>query len=98
MPARGAVIQIALVDAPAVLGWREWREIDARYGLGLVLFGLQSAMDAGVVRRVEIRPLAHIVLGALGEAAFLIAHADDPEAAKQEVEGPVLALLEGLRV
>ena len=29
-----AVKQIALIDAPAVLGWAEWREIDERYGSG----------------------------------------------------------------
>ncbi len=45
-----AVMRIALLDAPAVLGWDEWREIDARYGLGLVSFALQNAMDRGVLR------------------------------------------------
>ena len=44
-----AVMRIALLDAPAVLGWDEWREIDARYGLGLVTFALQNAMDRGVL-------------------------------------------------
>src|SRR6476660_1613378 len=29
-----AVKQISLTDAPAVLGWEEWREIDNRHGLG----------------------------------------------------------------
>src|SRR5215212_7250984 len=43
-----AVMRIALLDAPAVLGWAEWREIDAGYGLGLVSFGLQNAMGRGV--------------------------------------------------
>jgi AcrR family transcriptional regulator len=92
-----AIIQITLLDAPTVLGWAEWREIDAKHGLGLVTTGLQAAMDAGVLRRQEIRPLAHIVLGAVGEAAMLIAHADDTAAARREVEGPLLSLLEGLR-
>ena len=45
-----ALMRIALLDAPAVLGWAEWREIDARYGLGLVSFGLQNAMDRGTLR------------------------------------------------
>ena len=36
---------------PSVLGWQEWREIDERYGLGLVTAGLQGAMDAGTLRR-----------------------------------------------
>ena len=91
-----AVIQIALIDAPTVLGWQEWREIDAKYGLGLVSFGLQNAIDAGAMPPRDVRPLAHLVLAALGEAAMLIATADDPKAARQEVEGPLVALLEGL--
>ncbi len=92
-----AMIQIALVDAPNVLGWNEWREIDAKYGLGLTTMGLQLAMDAGVLQPHDTRILGHLMLGTLGEAAMLIGHADDPEAARQALEGPLLALLDGLR-
>ena len=91
-----ALRQIALIDAPAVLGWEEWREIDARYGLGLVSFGLQNAMDAGVLTPRPVRPLAHLLMGAMSEAAMLIANAEDPGAARDEVEAPLLALIEGL--
>lgn len=92
-----AFARIALVDAPSVLGWEEWREMDERYGLGLVIAGLQGAMAAGALRDRPVRPLAHLILGALGEAGMLIANADDPRAARAEVEPPLLALLEGLR-
>jgi AcrR family transcriptional regulator len=92
-----ALMRIALVDAPVVLGWQEWREIDARYSLGLVSFGLQNAMDRGLFRRQEVRPLAHLLLGSITEAAMMIAYAPDHEAARREVEGPLLALLEGLK-
>jgi AcrR family transcriptional regulator len=92
-----AVIQISLLDAPAVLGWHEWREIDERYVLGLITFGLQNAMDNGVLPAQEVRPLAHLVLGAMTEAALVIANADDHDAARREVEPPLLALLDGLR-
>jgi AcrR family transcriptional regulator len=87
----------ALVDAPAVLGWTEWREIDERYGLGLVMGGLEGAMEAGALRRQPVKPLAHLLLGALGEAGMLIANAEDPEAVRREVEPALLSLLEGLR-
>src|SRR5262245_51190381 len=30
------VQQIALIDAPSVLGWEQWREVGTRYGLGLI--------------------------------------------------------------
>ena len=85
------------MDAPAVLGWDEWREIDARYGLGLVSFALQNAMDRGVLRPQPVRPLAHLLMGAMTEAAMVIANGRDPAAARDEVEAPLLALLEGLR-
>jgi hypothetical protein len=54
-------------------------------------------MDAGVLQRQDVRPLAHLVLGALGEAAFLIGEAADPRQARKEVEPALLSLLEGLR-
>src|SRR5215208_2220877 len=91
-----AVMRIALLDAPAVLGWAEWREIDARYGLGLVSFGLQNAMDHGVLAAQPVRALAHLMMGAMAEASMVIANAEDPAAARDQVELPLLALVRGL--
>jgi len=93
-----AVIRISHLDAPAVLGWAEWREVDAQHWLGVVSMALQEAMDARLMRRQEVQPLAHMLLGAMVEASMLIADAANPKAARGEVEGPLLALLEGLRV
>jgi AcrR family transcriptional regulator len=93
----GPLARVTLVDAPAVLGWEEWRAIDEKYGMGLVLAGLQGAIDADVIRDQPVKPLAHLLLAALGEAGMLIANADDPKATRAEVEPPLLALLEGLR-
>jgi AcrR family transcriptional regulator len=92
-----AVMRIALLDAPGVLGWAEWREIDARYGLGLVSFALRNGMERGLFREQEVTPLAHLLIGAMSEAAMVIANAAEPEAARRQVEPPLLALLEGLR-
>jgi AcrR family transcriptional regulator len=92
-----ALRQIALIDAPAVLGWEEWREIDARYGLGLVTFALRNAMDRGVFRDQEVTPLAHLLIGAMTEAAMMVANAKDPDAARREAEPALLSLVEGLR-
>ena len=92
-----ALRQIALIDAPAVLGWEEWRAVDARYGLGLVEFGLRNGMDAGVFREQDVTPLAHLLIGAMTEAAMMVANAADPEAARRTVEPSLIALLEGLR-
>ena len=88
--------RIALVDAPSVLGWQEWREIDERYGLGLVAAALEGAMEAGEIARQPVKPLAHLLLGAMGEAGMLIANAEDPGATRELVEPALIALLEGL--
>ena len=93
-----AVMRISHLDAPAVLGWAEWREIDAHHFLGVVSAGVQEAIDGGVFRPQPVQPLAHMLLGAMVEASMLIASAPDPTVARGEVEAPLLALLDGLRV
>jgi AcrR family transcriptional regulator len=92
-----AVKQIALTDAPAVLGWAEWREIDNDHGLGLTRAALSGAIDAGAMRPVAVDPMAHLLVAALSEAAFVIANSDHPRKARKEVEGALVDLLEGLR-
>jgi AcrR family transcriptional regulator len=79
------VQRIALLDGPAVLGWDRWREIAARYGLGMVEATLQAAIDAGEILDQPARPLAHLLMGAMDEAAMLVARAGDPEAMRAEV-------------
>jgi AcrR family transcriptional regulator len=91
-----AVRRIVLLDAPAVLGWQAWREIDAAYGLGLVIEGLNAVMDAGVIERRPVEVLAHLLLGALNEAALLVANADDPQAIRGVVGETVDHLLDCL--
>ena len=92
-----AVKRIALTDAPAVLGWEEWREIDNRHGLGLTRAALAGAVEAGVLRPVPLETMAHLLVAALSEAAFVIANADDPAAAREKTEAALVELLEGLR-
>src|SRR4051794_26369527 len=92
-----AVNQISLTDAPAVLGWQEWREIDNRHGLGLTRAALDGAVQAGVIRPIATEPMAHLFVAALSEAAFVIAHAKHPRKARAEVEEALIQLVEGLR-
>jgi AcrR family transcriptional regulator len=79
------VHRIVLVDAPAVLGYQRWREVGLRYGLGLVQSLLSYAMEVGAVRRQPTEPLAHVLIGALDEAALYVAQAADQQAALAEV-------------
>ena len=86
-----------MLDGPAVLGWETWRRMDGRYGWRLVRLGLEAAMRAGHVDPEPAEPLAHLLLGALNEAAMVIAHADNPAAARHEVGATVSRLLTRLR-
>jgi AcrR family transcriptional regulator len=88
--------RIALVEAPAGLGWEEWREIDARYGFGLLRTGVELAMTAGRMRPMPVDQIAHLLLAALSEAALLLGQVPDPEAQFDEIAGAFDALLDGL--
>jgi len=91
-----AMQRIVLLEAPAVLGWETWREIDQAYGLGLVRAVLEVAMAAGAIRAAPVEPLAHILLGGLVEGAMLLASSDDPDAARLQVGEAVALLINGL--
>src|SRR4249919_2340931 len=90
------VQQIVLLDGPSVLGWDRWREIAAEHGLGLIEASLRAAIEAGAIEEQPVRPLAHVLMGALDEAAMLVARAEDPEAAQAEVGRALDLILDGL--
>jgi AcrR family transcriptional regulator len=71
------VQRIGLVDAPAVLGWERWREVGMKYGLGIIEAMLIQAISDGVIPEQPTRPAAHVLLGALDEAALYVSRAPD---------------------
>jgi AcrR family transcriptional regulator len=91
-----AVQRIALLDAPAVLGWERWREIGMNYGFGLVQGTVEAAMEAGLIDRQPVRPLAHLLLGAIDEGAMLVARADDGGETREQVGASVARFLDAL--
>ncbi len=88
--------RIVLIDAPAVLGWDRWRAVALRYAGGMVEAVLQAAMDAGQLAERPVEPLAHVLLGALDEAALYVAQASDRAGARAAVEDALGAILAGL--
>jgi AcrR family transcriptional regulator len=77
--------RIMLLEAPAVLGWARWNEISNRYNMGLVNDLLAGAIESGRIPPQPIEPLAHILIGALREAALFLVRADDRIAARAQV-------------
>lgn len=88
------VRQALLLDAPVVLGWEGFRDLAQHYGLGLTEQLLQAAIDAGQLPALAVRPFAHVLLGALQEAAFVVTA--DPDA-RAETAHVVHAILDALR-
>jgi AcrR family transcriptional regulator len=92
-----AVQRVVLIEGPSVLGWETWQEIEQRYGYGLVLAGVETAIAAGVIGAQPVDSLAHVLFGALTEAGMVVARADEPRTARAEMEAAMDRLLEGLR-
>ncbi len=88
--------QVVLLDGPSVLGWERWREIGMRYGMGLVEGVLSHAVETGSIPEQPVTPLAHVLIGALDEAALYIARADDPAKARGEMSAVFDRLIAGL--
>lgn len=90
------VQQIVLLDGPSVLGWQRWREIGMRYGLGLVEGLLAHAIEVGRIEPQPVSGLAHVLVGALDEAALYVARADDQAGAGEEMRAVLARLIAGL--
>ena len=92
------VQRILLIDAPAVLGWQRWRELEEQHALGMVKLALQAISDAGRLPAHLVTPFAHMLLAALNEIAIVIARSDDTDDATREGQAAVEALLQRLLV
>ena len=90
------VRQLLLLDAPSVLGWEKCRDVTQRYSLGMTERLLVEAMDAGQLAVQPARALAHILIGALDEAAMVIATAEDRDQARADVGEVLRRLFDGL--
>lgn len=88
--------RLVLIEAPAVLGWERWRGIGQRYGLGLVQSLVDLAIVTGGIAEQPSGPLAHVLIGALDEAALYVARSADPPTARAEVAVVLENVVRGL--
>lgn len=88
--------RILLIDAPAVIGWAKWRALDSRYGMGSLREGLEAAARERAIRLADIEIAAHLLSGALNEAALLLAARARDKAFQRRLEASVNALLDCL--
>ena len=88
--------RVALTDAPSVVGWEKWREIDERYAFGMLKATLGEVAAKGRTRQELVEVLGHMLLAALAEVALFIARAKDSKAAIRTGQSAVDELLDGL--
>jgi AcrR family transcriptional regulator len=91
-----AVRRILLIDAPSVLGWQCWRELDEERTLGAVRSALTAAAKQGLLSPDHVDFFAHALLASMNEIAMMIAQSDEPERSQKLAQGAVSDLLERL--
>ncbi len=89
--------QIALIDAPAVLGVAEQQAVVDEHGGAMVTAMLTALIDSGQIKPQPVDALAPMLSGALIAGASTIARAGNQRKARKEVGQVVEALLTGLK-
>ncbi|GAA2464633.1 TetR/AcrR family transcriptional regulator [Agromyces soli] len=64
-----AAVRTLLVDAPAVIGWAEWRQLDAEHSV----VHLREALAATGITGALLDPLTAMLSGAMNDAALWLA-------------------------
>ena len=90
------VQQIVLIDAPAVLGWDRCGEVGVKYGWGVIEGMLAHAIAEGAIPDQPVRATAHVLLGALDEAALYVSRATNRDRARTEMEAVCDRLISGI--
>lgn len=65
--------QIILIDGPAVIGWNEWRQLDANHSMKLLYSLLELMQRNDCFTSLSVETLTHSLSGAMNEIALWIA-------------------------
>jgi AcrR family transcriptional regulator len=87
------VQRIVLTDAPSVLGWSRWRDIEEHHALGMLKVAMQAAAAEGRVDPELADVYAHMLLATMNELAMVIIRADDRPLAQRQAQAAVDELL-----
>lgn len=96
--ARPDIQRIVFRDAPTVIGFYEWREIEMKYGFGLLQAAIAKMAKEGVVDAPDPDLTAHILLGAIMQAAHFAALAKNKDKALKQGQETVRKLLRSLKL
>ncbi|MFE5846255.1 TetR/AcrR family transcriptional regulator [Streptomyces niveus] len=91
-----AIQRIMLVDGPAVLGWGDWRAMNEATSGRHLAQALTVLIREGTVAPQPVAPLAHLLSGAMNEAALWLATSED-SADLTDARRALARMLEALR-
>ena len=89
--------RIMLIDAPAVLGWQRWRELDAANSGRLLQEVLDELQTEGTIGPGLAAPAAHLLSGAMNEAVLWVAQSETPDRDRDSALATLDRLLGSLR-
>lgn len=95
-----ALQQVVVIDAPSVLDWNTYRSVDENLpesGLSLLKDCLRDLVAQDMIKPVSVDALAHLLSGAMDEAAVWIAQSRNPSIALPQAQQTLRRLLEGLK-
>jgi AcrR family transcriptional regulator len=94
--ATGDARRILVLEAPSVLGWQRWNDLDQRHGFALLREGVRAAQDDGALPPMPGDVLAVLLNGAMNYAVMA---ATGPDATEQLAasKAALHAILEALR-
>ena len=86
--------QVALIDAPAVLGWQTWKRLDDRTTSRTLREGLEQLRRAGQLRGDDVEAVAAALSGAMNELALWVAAQPKPRLALARARSVVASMLD----
>ncbi|WOE75776.1 TetR/AcrR family transcriptional regulator [Alterisphingorhabdus coralli] len=95
--ARPDIARIVFKEAPSVIDPVTWREIEMQYAFGKVCMEIGALAQAGVIDAPNAELTSKILLGAIIEAAHMVASSEDKESALVEAQSAILKMVTALR-
>ena len=90
--------RIVLLEAPAALGWEQWRALEEEYALGLISMLVADLVESKCFRAHDREIMARMIFGLTIEAALTIATSKNKTRAHGEVKKILTSMIGALRV
>lgn len=95
--ARPTIQRIIFVDAPTVIGLRQWREIEMNYAFGMFKQMLAALSSTNELAVKDVDLASQILLGAIIEAAQAVADAPNKTKSLSNAKSMIVQMLQALR-